>query len=135
MPEVQCTFQWFVCYEALLQRASDLPTESLQWTHRHIPISVSICSNVEGHIQPVCIVDQLQDRLVQLMVLALDVIACRVIQLAKEKWGWVLEAIDKKLIKKRKARERLVKTSSKKIVKTSWIKRRRKSQRNNTVIH
>ena len=103
VPEDQRTFPWFVCYdfEALLQKADDLPTESLQWTHRHVPISVSICSNVEGHIQPVCIVDQDQDSLVQLMLSALEVIACRVIQLAEEKWGWVLEAIDEKLIKEK----------------------------------
>ena len=45
--------------------------------------------------------DQDQDRLVQLMLSALEVIACRVIQLAEGKWGLVLEAIDEKLIKEK----------------------------------
>ena len=99
VPEDQRTYPWFVCYdfEALLQKIQDCPTESLQWTHKHIPISVSICSNVEGHREPICIVEIDEDCLVQQMVLSLNVIANRVLELAEEKWGWVLEAIDEKL--------------------------------------
>ena len=136
MPEDQRTFPWSVCYdfEALLQKANDLPTESLQWTHRHIPISVSICSNVEGHIQPLCIVEQDQDRLVQLMVSALDVIACRVNQLSEEKWGWVLEAIDEKLIKEKSEGE-TCKGFFKEDSQDELDQEEKESQRNKTVIN
>ena len=69
----------------------------LQWTHKHIPISVSICSNVEGYIDPVCIVNANQNQLVENMVTEMNAIALRVYKFAKEKWGWVLEAINEKV--------------------------------------
>ena len=51
VPENECTFPWYICYdyEALLQKIHDQPTDMLQWTHKHVPVSVSICSNVKGH--------------------------------------------------------------------------------------
>ena len=95
------TFQWFICFdfEALLQQVHDRPTEFLQWTQKHLPISVSICSNVEGHTNPMCIVEIDQDQLVEKMVATMNDIASRVNELAEEKWGWVLEAIDEKIEK------------------------------------
>ena len=71
----------------------------LQWTHKLIPVSVSLCSNVEGHNEPTCIVEPYQDRLVQSMVTLMNEIATCVNELAKEKWGWVLEAIDETIKK------------------------------------
>ena len=99
VPEKERTFPWFVCYdfEALLQKIQEQPTDMLQWTHKHMPVSVSICSNVEGYLDPVCLVDGDQDKLVQSMVSVMNQIALRVNELAKEKWDWVLEAIDAKL--------------------------------------
>ena len=99
VPEKDRTFPWFVCYdfEAVLQKVQDRPTDMLQWTHKHVPISVSLCSNVNGHTVPFCLVDTDQDQLVEKMVSNMNQIAQRVYQLAKEKWGWVLEAIDGKL--------------------------------------
>ena len=95
------TFPWYICYdfEALLQKVQDQSTDMLQWTHRHVPISVSLCSNVEGYSQPTCIVDADQDRLVESMVTSMNEIATYVHELAEEKWGWVLEAIDKTMEK------------------------------------
>ena len=58
-----------------------------------------MCSNVEGHSQPVCIVETDQDRLVQSMVTIMNEIATCVYELAEEKWGWVLEAIDETIKK------------------------------------
>ena len=71
----------------------------LQWTRRHVPISVSLCSNVEGYSQPTCIMDADQDRLVESMVTSMNEIATYVHELAEEKGGWVLEAIDKTMEK------------------------------------
>ena len=69
----------------------------LEWTQKHVPVSVSICSNVENNKEPFCIVEQDQDKLVQQMVAAMKCIANRVYELADEKWGWVLEEIDERL--------------------------------------
>lgn len=101
VPEKERTFPWFICYdfEAILQRVDDQPTQMLQWTQQHVPISVSICSNVEGHTDPVCIVNADQDTLVSDMVSTMTTIADRVHELADEKWGWVLQEIDEILRK------------------------------------
>ena len=95
------TYPWYICYdfEALLQKVQDRPTDTLQWTHKHIPVSVSLCSNVEGHSEPTCIVESDQDRLVKSMVTIINEIATCVYELAEEKWGWVLEAIDETIKK------------------------------------
>ncbi|WAR06800.1 hypothetical protein MAR_016758 [Mya arenaria] len=99
VPDEDRTFPWYVCYdfEALLQRVNDCPTEYLQWTQKHVPISVSICSNVEGHTEPVCLIDTEQDQLVERMVSHLHLIAEQVQAMSEQKWGWVLKAIDKKI--------------------------------------
>ena len=100
MPENERTFPWYICYdyEALLQKIHDQPTDMLQWTHKHVPVSVSICSNVKGHTEPVCLVESQQDQLVEKRVSQMSVIANRVYELAEEKWGWVLEAIGEKIL-------------------------------------
>ena len=99
VPVDERNFPWYICYdfEALLQKVQDQPTDMLRWTHKHVPVSVSLCSNVEGQTDPVCLVDADQDQLVTHMVSHMNGIANRVYELAEEKWGWVLEAIDEKL--------------------------------------
>ncbi|MEW8546762.1 MAG: hypothetical protein AB2693_24875, partial [Candidatus Thiodiazotropha sp.] len=52
---------------------------------------------MEGHTDPLCIVDADQDQLVAKMVSEMNHIANGVYELAEDKWGWVLEAIDEKL--------------------------------------
>ncbi|MES9993656.1 MAG: C2H2-type zinc finger protein, partial [Candidatus Thiodiazotropha sp.] len=101
VPKEERTFPWFICYdfEAILKKVDDRPTEMLTWTHQHVPISVSICSNVEGHRDPTCLVDPDANELVKGMVSAMSDIANTVYELAEEKWGWVLEAIDDKISK------------------------------------
>ena len=99
VPEKERLFPWFICYdlEALLEPVDDRPTIMLQWTQKHIPVSVSICSNIKGYTEPTCIVEESQDRLVGKMVAKMKDLASRVLELAEDKWGWVLEAIDEQL--------------------------------------
>ncbi|MCG8047556.1 MAG: hypothetical protein N0E48_18330, partial [Candidatus Thiodiazotropha endolucinida] len=99
VPEDERVFPWYACYdfEAILQKIQEQPTEALQWTAKHIPISVSICSNVEEFTDPVCFVDANQNQLIGAMVTHLENLSERVYKLAKEKWGWVLEVINKKM--------------------------------------
>jgi len=60
---------YFICYdfEAMLSKIEDKENEEdkedkekkpkTKWTHKHIPISVSICSNIEGYKEAICIVN------------------------------------------------------------------------------
>lgn len=56
-------------FEALLQ-TNDLPpaTDKSTWTHEHRPVSFSICSNVPGHVDPVCEIDNNVSSLIQKFV-------------------------------------------------------------------
>ena len=101
VPDEDRTFPWFVCYdfEAILEKTNERPTEMLTWKQRHVPISVSICSNVKGYSDPVCIVEPNQDKLVIEIVETLTNIALQVYEMSEEKWGWVLRAINDKIEK------------------------------------
>lgn len=33
-------------------------TEKLEWTHKHVPASVSLCSNVPDHTEPICFISK-----------------------------------------------------------------------------
>ena len=101
VPDEDRTYPWFVCYdfEAILEKTNERPTEKLTWTQRHVPISVSMCSNVEGYSDPVCIVEPNQDKLVIEMVETLTNIALQVYEMSEEKWSWVLRAINDKIEK------------------------------------
>ena len=58
VPEDERTFQWFAVFdfESMLVKLNDDSTEKLEWTHQHVPISVSVCSNVPDHTEPQCFV-------------------------------------------------------------------------------
>ena len=63
-------FQWFIVYdfEAMLVPIRESNSEKLTWTQKHVPISVSICSNVDGFTDPHCIVEPDVEKLVREMV-------------------------------------------------------------------
>ncbi|KAJ8319270.1 hypothetical protein KUTeg_004361 [Tegillarca granosa] len=99
VPDTERIFPWFITYdmESMLERVSERNTERLVWTQKHVPISVSICSNVEGYTQPQCIVDPDQEQLTDEFIKALQSIAEEVKHLARAKWGWVLRKLYKVL--------------------------------------
>ena len=43
-------------------------TDKLYWISKHEPISVSITSNIDGYINPKCIVDTSQTKLITKMI-------------------------------------------------------------------
>ncbi|KAJ8321637.1 hypothetical protein KUTeg_000108 [Tegillarca granosa] len=99
VPQAERTYPYFMCYDfkALLQNINDRPTDYLSWTEKHVPISVSICSNVPGHTDPHCIVHTEPDELIKNMVEYMKGIAKDVNELAEEKWKWVVEEIEDQL--------------------------------------
>ena len=59
VPIQERLFPWFLVYyfEANLLPAEELNSQNLTWTTQHVPISVSVCSNVERFKIPHCIVE------------------------------------------------------------------------------
>lgn len=82
-------YPWFIVYdfEALLHKVQDQRSEKVEWTQEHMPISVSICSNVPGFEEPHCLVNDNGDELVREMVGYMKDIAEKTELLAKERWG------------------------------------------------
>ncbi|KAJ8300697.1 hypothetical protein KUTeg_022216 [Tegillarca granosa] len=99
VPEEHRVFPWFICYdfESMFETVDDHPTDSLEWVYKHVPISVSICSNVPDYQDCKCIIETDQDTLVKDMLQYMLTIATKVEELAEERWGWVIKAIKKKL--------------------------------------
>ena len=95
----------------------------LKWTHKHIPINVSLCRNVNGNTIDICLVNADQDQLVEKMFSNMNQIAQRVYQLAM--WSWVLEAINEKL-KESKQDELLSKVDLDDCTDDKWAKRPRR---------
>ena len=62
VPQSEKYFPNFIVWdmEAMLQKiqsTSDSQDKKLQWLTKHVPISISIASNVSGYEEPKCIVD------------------------------------------------------------------------------
>ncbi|KAL5019438.1 hypothetical protein ScPMuIL_003476, partial [Solemya velum] len=95
VPSDRRTYPWFAVYdfEALVQKVEGQATEKMQWTHRHVPISVSVSSNVPGFTEPSCIVDVEPKALVARMMDRLQLIAAAANRQAKQKWGEYEETV------------------------------------------
>ncbi|KAL9961202.1 hypothetical protein ACROYT_G030103 [Oculina patagonica] len=73
-------------------------TEKLTWNAKHIPLSVSVCSNIPGYDQPKCFVsDGDPKQLVKEMVDYLVEISQESFCLVREEFSSVFDAIDQKL--------------------------------------
>ena len=105
VPNEDRYYPWFAVFdcESVLKKLENDKTEKVEWTHEHVPVSVSICSNVPGHSEAICYVQSDLQMLVDDMMSGLESIMYECNELAEEKWGWVLEAINAKAteVKKR----------------------------------
>ena len=73
-------------------------TKKLTWNAKHLPLSVSVCSNVPEYDQPKCFVtDRDSKQLVKEMVDYLVEISSKSYGLMKEEFFSIFEAIDQKL--------------------------------------
>jgi hypothetical protein len=88
-------FEWFLVFdfEALLLKTNIKTSEKLQWSHKHVPMSVSVCSNVDGFKQPKCFVNIDTDDLLKSMVDYMYLISNTAYILAREKWSHVVEML------------------------------------------
>lgn len=89
VPTDERTFPWFAVFdfESMLVKLEGDATEKLEWTQQHVPISVSVCSNVPGSTEPRCFVNSDMDALLGQMVDVLTNIQLAAAAYAEEKWG------------------------------------------------
>ncbi len=86
----------FECY----MKKEDLPTNSdkVTWEAKHVPLSVSVCSNVPGYQDPVCYVTEGDSQeLVNKMLARLKVIADEAYTLLRKKFEAVFLQLDRKI--------------------------------------
>ena len=89
VPRKQRFFPFFACYdfEAILQKLDVDEDKKLKLTHRHVPVSCSIASNVPGFTEPKCIVHHDPTKLVEEMFYELDKIRSHATPLIHAKWA------------------------------------------------
>jgi hypothetical protein len=94
--EIDRLYKWFIVFdfEALLVKPNIKSTNKLTWSHRHHPISVSVCSNIDGFTKPKCFVNTDTDELLKSMVDYMYLISDSAYNLAREKWKNVFEILD-----------------------------------------
>ncbi|KAL4233639.1 hypothetical protein ACF0H5_008321 [Mactra antiquata] len=89
-------FPWFITYdfESLLLQETDV-ISSQKWHTTHKPVSVSICSNVEGFETPKFILDDNTDSLLSQLISYMYEISEKVYSLSQMKWRHVLDQLNK----------------------------------------
>ena len=100
-------FPFFACYdfEAILQKLTVDESKKLKLTHRHIPVSCSIASNVPGFTEPTCIVHYDPSKLVEEMFYVLDKIRSHAIPLIHGKWAKYITQLQQKITRRTDALE------------------------------
>ena len=69
-------------------------SKQLQWISKHIPVSVSIASNIPQHEDPVCIVETSPNLLVTKMMKQLQGISRNYYQIMKERYNYVYHELE-----------------------------------------
>ena len=95
VPKENRIFPWFAVFdmESLLIN-DEYNTQSHTFTKKHKPISVGICSNVEGFQNEYCIVEKDEKKLFTDMTEYMHKIQQKAFSLAREKWKCVFEKLN-----------------------------------------
>ena len=89
VPTEERIFPWFLVFDF------EQNSEKLTWTAEHVPISVSVCSNVEGFKTPNCIIEPNTNELVAQMVQYMSQISDKSYELAKAKFSEAFAKLDR----------------------------------------
>ncbi|CAG2202432.1 MIZ1 [Mytilus edulis] len=89
-------YPWFVVYdfEAMLVSMQESNSAKLTWTQRHEPISISVCSNVEGFTERRFFADPDGQSLVQHMVDYMSEISNKALELTRQKFANPFHQLD-----------------------------------------
>jgi hypothetical protein len=92
----QRTYPWFIVFdfEAMLKKTPIKSSDKQQWTHQHVPISVSICSNIDEFRDPICYVNPDMDVLLQSMIQTMTEMSLQANSFARRKWGYVFDELE-----------------------------------------
>ena len=83
--------------EALLLKSNCKISDNLEWISKHVPISVSIASNVPGFEAPICFVETNIDHLISTMLTYLKKISKSVQDILTAEWEDIYEQIDESI--------------------------------------
>ncbi len=99
VPDKDRVFPWFSVFdfESILQKVEDVSTDKLEWTHKHVPISVSVCSNIPGFDRAQCLINEDLDSLLSGMLSSLSSMRDKCLELSEDRWGWVLKELDSRM--------------------------------------
>ena len=86
-------YPWFIVFdfESILQQTSKKVSETTTYIQKHVPISVSVSSNVDGYDTPVCIVNADTEHLIVEMLQHMSLVKDRARALARDKWKAVFK--------------------------------------------
>ena len=89
-------YPWFITYDfEAIQPKVQIPDDSkLQYQRKHIPVSVSVCSNVPDYLESKCFVSRDPDQLITDMLTYMEQIQNAAHALACERWERELAAIN-----------------------------------------
>ena len=81
--------------EVMLKDTDRPNTDKIEWTNQHVPLSISICSNIEGFETPICLVsDGNPDQLASKAVQYLNQLSTRAYQLLRVKYEYIFSDIE-----------------------------------------
>lgn len=88
-------YEWCLVYDfdSMLVQINSQISVNLQYTEQHVPISVSVCSNVDDHTEPRCIVESNVDSLVEQKLDYMLTTARKAAELTKEKFSDVFDSV------------------------------------------
>ena len=94
VPESERYYQKFIVWdmEAILMKSNTPSTDQMTFLSRHIPVSVSICSNVEGFSKSKCFVEISSSNLISKMVCYLNEVSST--NLSKLQYEYVFNDLD-----------------------------------------
>jgi len=95
-----CIFPYRACYdfEAYLEPLDDTSTGRTEWTSRHVPMSVSVNSNIPGYDHPVCFVSTGDPHaLVGRMMRYLHTISEASARLMTQRFQYILDQLEERI--------------------------------------
>ncbi len=105
VPEKDQFYHWFLVFDfesLLIQTNKTSTTGRTEYISEHIPVSVSLCSNVTGFKEPHFILSEDPKHLVQQMIGYCYKVRRKMIEMSSEKWGGYLERVKDKLMHRKK---------------------------------
>ena len=93
-------YPWFIVYdfESIQPRVESHGNSSkIELQRKHLPISVSVCSNVSPFKEPKCFINPDSDRLIKDMLDYMREIQAKAFELARSRWENVVDALSREI--------------------------------------